>query len=296
MELTGVFAAITTPFNPAGDLQLDRLNQNLAAYQRTSLAGYLVLGSSGEAICLDREEKIAVLREAAAAGRGKILLAGTAEESLRGTLDMTEQAAKFGYQAAVVRTPHYYKKAMTHAAFCAYYRELADRAALPILMYNIPPLTGVDLALDTILELAQHPRIVGLKESSGNMDKLVRLTAAQPRLAVLVGGASTLYPSLCAGASGAILALGAAAPEACCRIERAFRAGDAAGASQAQHAVLAALRAFEPHSIAGLKAAVDAGGYFGGPPRLPQLPVSDAARAAIHAAMAGLGQSSSAAR
>lgn len=273
MRLSGIFAALTTPFRDDGELQLDRLGTNLDRYNGTRLSGYLVLGSSGEAIYLSREEKLQVLRRARErAASGKVLLAGTAEESLRGTLEMTEHAAELGYAAAVIRTPHYYKKAMTPAALLNFYRELAERSRIPIVLYNIPPLTGVDLGLETILALASHPNVAGLKESSGNMDKLVRIAAAKPDFPVLVGGASTVYPSLCAGAAGAILALAAAAPEACCALERAFRRGDHARALERQQALLAACAAFEPLSIAGLKAAVDAGGYFGGSVRLPQLP------------------------
>lgn len=281
MTLAGIFAALTTPMDAAGDLILERLEANLDVYNGTELAGYLVLGSSGEAIYLDREEKIAVLRRAAAAAPGKLLLAGTGEESLRATLEMTARAAELGYHAAVVRTPHYYKKNMTQAVLGGFYRELAESAALPIVLYNIPPLTGVDLGLDTVLELARHPRIAGLKESSGNMDKLVRIAAASPDFPVLVGGASTVYPSLCAGAKGAILALAAAAPGACCAVYQAWREGDHGRALRAQRALLGACAAFEPHGIAGLKAAVDAGGLYGGPPRRPQLALAGAPLEAI---------------
>lgn len=289
MRLTGIFAALTTPFGDDGELQLDRLAANLERYNATRLSGYLVLGSSGEAVYLSREEKIAVLRRAREkAAPGKLLLAGTAEESLRGTLEMTERAAEMGCSAAVVRTPHYYKKAMTPQALLRFYRDLAEHSPLPLVLYNIPPLTGVDLNLETILALATHPNIVGLKESSGNMDKLIRLAAANTKLALLVGGASTVYPSLCAGASGAILALAAAAPDACCELERAFQRGDHAAAQAQQRALLPACAAFEPFSIAGLKAAVDAAGLFGGPPRLPQIPVTDQQRERIVIAMESL--------
>ncbi len=290
MELNGVIAALTTPFADQGGIRLEELQANLARYAGTPLRGYLILGSSGEAIYLDPEEKRAVLRTAAEAahGSGKLLLAGTGEESLRATLAATEYAASLGYDAAVVRTPHYYKKAMTAAALMAYYRELADQAAVPVVLYNIPPLTGIDLGLEAVLELAQHPRIAGLKESSGSMDKLVRIAAARPDFPVLVGGASTVYPSLCAGAAGAILALAAALPEGCCAVEQAFRAGDHARALQAQRALLPAAAAFEPLGIAGLKAAVTAGGYIGGRPRRPQLPLEAAQMAMIAAAVAGL--------
>jgi 4-hydroxy-2-oxoglutarate aldolase len=290
MHLGGVFAALTTPFDGEGGVDLDDLQANLDRYRATPLRGYLVLGSSGEAIYLDAGEKRAVLAAAAEAARGsgKLLLAGTGEESLRGTLAVTALAASLGYDAVVVRTPHYYKKAMTGAALVAFYRELADQAAVPVVLYNIPPLTGIDLSLNAVLELAQHPGIAGLKESSGNMDKLMRIAAARPAFPVLVGGAATVYPSLCAGAAGAILALAAAAPEACCEVEAAFRAGDHARALAAQRALLPAAAAFEPLGIAGLKAAVTAGGYAGGLPRRPQLPLTEAETAQVTAAVAGL--------
>jgi 4-hydroxy-2-oxoglutarate aldolase len=299
MELGGIFAAVTTPFDAQGELRREHLAGNFAAYRASRLSGVLVLGSSGEAIYLDHGEKVAVLEAAAAAGLpGKVMLAGTGEESLRGTLEMTARAAGLGYQAAVVRTPHYYKKNMTAAALAGFYRALAEEAALPIVLYNIPPLTGVDLGLATILELAQHPRIVGLKESSGNMDKLVRIAAERPGFPVLVGGASTVYPSLCAGAKGAILALAAAAPAACCAVFDAFRRGDHDLALAAQRALLGAAAAFEPLGIAGLKSALDAMGLYGGPPRAPQLPADAAQQAAIAAAFAPLreGVSAGAAR
>ncbi len=284
-----MIAAVTTPFDESGELRLERLGANLEAYNGTALGGYLILGSSGEAIALDREEKLAVLRCASAkAGKDKLLLAGTAEESLRATLEMSERAAELGYAAAVVRTPHYYKKDLTQAVLRDYYRELAEAAPLPVVLYNIPPLTGVDLALETILELAEHPRIMGLKESSGNMAKLVQLAAARPDFAVLVGGASSLYPSLCAGAAGAVLALAAAAPGACCAVEQAYQRGDHDLALAGQRALVTACRAFEPYGIAGLKAAVDACGLYGGPPRLPLRGLAGAPRAAIEQAWAGL--------
>jgi 4-hydroxy-2-oxoglutarate aldolase len=290
MQLRGIFAALTTPFNDSGDLQLDLFKRNLASYERTALAGYLVLGSSAEAIYLNSDEKRAVL--SAAANVKKIKLAGTGEESLRGTLEMTRFAASLGYTASVVRTPHYYKKSMTSAALIGFYRDLADASPIPVILYNIPPLTGVDLTLEAIITLAAHPNIVGLKESSGNMDKLVRLMAAGlPNFAVLVGGASTLYPSLCAGASGAILALAAAAPEACLAIEDAFRSGNHSRALAAQQAVLRACATFEALSIAGLKGAVDAAGdgaRYGGPPRKPQLPLTATQTQALAEAFAGL--------
>ncbi|HXR98393.1 MAG TPA: dihydrodipicolinate synthase family protein [Terriglobales bacterium] len=290
MQLRGIFAALTTPFDDSGELRLDLFERNLASYESTELAGYLVLGSSAEAIYLTTDEKRAVLR--AAANVQKIKLAGTGEESLRATVEMTRYAASLGYAAAVVRTPHYYKKSMTPAALIGFYRDLADTSPIPIILYNIPPLTGIDLTLDATIALASHPNIVGLKESSGNTDKLVRLMAAGlPNFAVLVGGASTLYPSLCAGASGAILALAAAAPEACLAIENAYRAGNHARALAAQQAVLRACAAFEALSIAGLKGAVDVAGdgaRYGGPPRKPQLPLTAAQKQALAEAFAGL--------
>lgn len=313
MNLTGIFPPLTTPFDDYGNLLLDRLRDNVARYNHTPVPGYVVLGSTGEAIYLSTEEKIEVLRAVSQAAQGKrILIAGTGEESLRATVAMTQQAADLGYHAALVRTPHYYKGGMTAPAQVNFYRLVADASPIPVLIYNFPQLTGLDLAVETVAELAAHPNLCGIKESSGSLEKLTRLLqatlaagapAGHPRrnhhaseggvavaetagFAVLPGNAATFYPSLCAGAPGAILALAVPAPKACWAIYESFQKDDHPAALRHQRALLDAAVTCAHLGVAGIKHALDRNGYYGGPPRLPLLPLSPAQQERVAAAFA----------
>jgi 4-hydroxy-2-oxoglutarate aldolase len=171
--LSGIFAPITTPFYPDGEVYYKKIEANVERYSRTLLAGLVVEGSTGEAILLSDQERCDVLKAAmAAAAPNKVMIAGTGIESARETLRLTEYAAELGYDAAMVRTPHYYKKQMLPENMLAFYRTVADRSALPIILYNIPQSTSYDLAADLVIELSGHPNIIGIKESGGNLDKV----------------------------------------------------------------------------------------------------------------------------
>jgi len=176
MLLSGIFPPITTPFYPEGEVYYKKIESNVERYSRTPVAGIVVLGSTGEAIFLSDQERRDVLKTAlAAAAPSKIMIAGTGVESAHGTLQLTEYAADLGYDAALVRTPHYYKKQMLPANLLAFYRTVADRSALPIIIYNFPQATGYDMPAELVIELAGHPNIVAIKESSGNLDKVKQL-------------------------------------------------------------------------------------------------------------------------
>src|SRR6202521_4366016 len=176
MLLSGIFPPITTPFYPDGEVYYKKIESNVERYSRTPVAGIVVLGSTGEAILLSDQERRDVLKTAlAAAASGKVMVAGTGVESAHGTLQLTEYAAELGYDAALVRTPHYYKKQMLPANLLAFYRTVADRSALPIIIYNFPQATGYDMPAELVIELAGHPNIVAIKESSGNLDKVRQL-------------------------------------------------------------------------------------------------------------------------
>ena len=171
--LSGIFPPITTPFYPDGEVYYKKLEANVERYSRTPVAGIVVLGSTGEAILLSDQERRDVLKTAlAAAAPNKVMIAGTGIESAHETLRLTEYAAELGYDAAMVRTPHYYKKQMLPANLLAFYRTVADRSALPIIIYNFPQATGYDIPAEVVIELAGHPNIVAIKESSGNLDKV----------------------------------------------------------------------------------------------------------------------------
>jgi 4-hydroxy-2-oxoglutarate aldolase len=171
--LSGIFAPITTAFYRDGEVYYKKIESNVERYSRTPLAGIVVQGSTGEAILLSDQERRDVLKAAlAAAAPNKVMIAGTGIESARETLRLTEYAAELGYDAAMVRTPHYYKKQMLPANLLAFYRSVADHSALPIIIYNFPQGTGYDIPAEIVIELAGHPNIAGIKESSGNLDKV----------------------------------------------------------------------------------------------------------------------------
>jgi dihydrodipicolinate synthase/N-acetylneuraminate lyase len=176
MLLSGILVPITTPFYADGSIYWKKLEHNVERYSRTPISGIVVQGSTGEAVMLSDEERRDVLRAAReAAAPHKVLIAGTGLESAIETLKLTEYAAELGYDAAMVRTPHYYKMAMTPAAMLAFYRTVADRSPVPIVIYNFPQATGYDMPADVVIELAQHPNILSIKESSGNLDKVRKI-------------------------------------------------------------------------------------------------------------------------
>jgi len=286
LSLSGVYAPIPTPFDADGAVAHDKLAENIAKWSETPLAGLLVLGSNGEFAYLSDKEKVEVLRTARQAiPRDKLFIAGTGCESTWCTLELTEQAAAIGADAAIVITPSYYTSKMDAQAMRRHFLELADRSPLPIILYNMPACTGVDLSAETVVELAQHPNIVGIKDSSGNVVKLGEIVrAAPPDFSVLAGSASFLYPALALGAVGGIMALANIAPEQCYLIYRYTLEGRHEEARRLQ------LRMIPPNiavttrfGVPGLKLALDWLGYYGGPPRSPLGPLDEAQQAALRA-------------
>lgn len=176
MLLQGILPPMTTPFYPDGSVYFKKLESNVERYSRTPVTGLVVLGSTGEVVMLSDEERRDVLKVARdAAGPNKVLLAGTGAESVRETLNLTEYAAAVGYDLALVRTPHYYRGQMKPANMLNFYRTVADQSPLPVLLYSVPPCTAYDLPVEVIIELAEHPNIIGLKESSGDVEKVRRM-------------------------------------------------------------------------------------------------------------------------
>jgi len=179
MLLHGILPPVTTPFYPDGNVYFKKLEHNLERYSRTPIAGIVVLGSTGEAIMLSDQERRDVLKCArAAAAPNKVLVAGTGIESASQTLQLTEYAAELGYDVAMVRTPHYYKKQMAPENMLAFYRTIADRSPLPVMIYNFPQATGYDIPADVVIQLAEHPNLIGIKESSGDVEKVRTMVEA----------------------------------------------------------------------------------------------------------------------
>ena len=371
MLLSGIFPPITTPFYPDGEVYHKKIEANVERYSRTPVAGIVIQGSTGEAILLSDQERRDVLKTAiAAAAPHKVMIAGTGIESAHETLRLTEYAAELGYDAAMVRTPHYYKKQMLPANLLAFYRTVADQSPLPIVIYNFPQATGYDIPAEVVIELAGHPNIVAIKESSGNLDKVKTMVegtrhikrqatvtetfeAVTPRMLkaalaetekqskelvsvaslagtaesmerrasppvhdalaprssssavtvvgklktrpkevgfqVMVGAAHQLEPSLGLGAVGAILAFACPAPMACYEIYAALKDGDSALAREKQERVKqAAQRVVGELGVPGVKYAMDLNGYYGGPARLPFLPLSGDQKVEIEKLMAGI--------
>jgi len=176
MLLHGIFPPITTPFYPDGNVYFKKLEANVERYSKTPVAGIVVLGSTGEAILLSDEERRGVLKAAReAAAPSKVLIAGTGIESATETVRLTDYAAELGYDVAMVRTPHYYKKQMHPPNLLAFYRTVADRSPLPVIIYNFPQATGYDIPAELVIELADHPNLIGIKESSGEVEKVRKM-------------------------------------------------------------------------------------------------------------------------
>lgn len=190
MLLEGVFAPITTPFYPDERVYFKKLEFNVARLSLTALAGLVVLGSTGEAVALDDVETREVLRVASeSAAEDKVLIAGIGRESVKATVDLAEVAADFSYDAVLVRNPCYYRPQLTEAALLHYFRSVADRSPLPVILYSIPKFTEAEIPLEVVAELAQHPNIIGLKESSGKVERVrdaVQATRLAPRRTVTV--------------------------------------------------------------------------------------------------------------
>ncbi len=176
MLLHGILPPITTPLYPDEQVYFKKLESNVERYSRTPVAGMVVLGSTGEAIMLSDKERRDVFKVARQAeAPNKVLVAGTGIESATETLRLTEYAAELGYDVAMVRTPHYYKKQMAPANLLAFYRTVADRSPLPIVIYNFPQATGYDIPAEVVIELAEHPNLIGIKESSGDVEKVRKM-------------------------------------------------------------------------------------------------------------------------
>ena len=205
-KLQGILPPIATPFDHKGDLYKTKVQHNVEKWNRTGLAGYVVCGSTGESVYLTTEEKLQLWEWVAQyASPEKILIAGTGVESVRETVMLTNAAAERGYKAAMVRTPHYYKNLLNRTdAQVLYFRSVADQVKIPIMIYNWPQATGVDISAEAVVALSQHPNIFAIKESSGSLEKCIQMMKdVKPGFQVLTGSAPILAPSLAIGCAGA---------------------------------------------------------------------------------------------
>jgi 4-hydroxy-2-oxoglutarate aldolase len=291
MNLQGIFPPLITPFAPDGTLALGRLRENIARYNSMRLGGYVVNGSTSESVLLRWEEVYQVWETAKeAAATGRTMIAGTGAESTAESIEHTNRAAALGFDAALVRTPSFYKPAISVDMLAAHYLRVADAARIPVLIYSVPIFTHVTVEASLIVRIAAHPNIIGIKDSSGDVEGTVKIMAAAPKnFSLLVGSAAALYGSLQKGATGAVLAISNVFPEICDSIYEAAQAGDSARAHSLQQKLIAPSKMLGPqYGIAGIKYALDRLGFYGGPPRLPLLPVGEEAQREIDAMLASI--------
>jgi 4-hydroxy-2-oxoglutarate aldolase len=278
ISLKGIMPPIPTPFDAAGDVHHGALVDNLERWNQYDLRGYVVLGSNGEGVYLDETEKVHVWETARRAiPADKLLVAGTGAESTRQTIAITLRAADAGADAALVVTPHYYGPKMTPDSLVQHYVRVADASPIPILIYNVPKFTNVNMGAAAVARAAEHPNIAGIKDTSGNITQLadtVRVVGSD--FQVLAGSASFLLAGLSVGAVGGILALANIAPEKGLEMTHLFEAGARDEAAELQRWMIPVNSAVTARfGIAGLKAAMDMLGYYGGPVRSPLLEITE---------------------
>jgi len=271
MKLGGVMPPITTPFQKE-ELALDKLKDNLRKWNQTGLSGFIVLGSNGETVYLNDKEKIKVIEVCRnSIPADKIMVVGTGLESTQETIRFTNQAAKMGANYALVITPSYFKGSMKPEIIHEHFVAIAESSKIGVLLYNVPQFTGINMEPELVAKLSEHPNILGIKDSSGNIGQLSQIVdLSQNGFTIFIGSAPVFFPALCIGATGGILAVANVIPQECVQIQKLFSEGklDEARALQGQITFLAKAVTTK-YGIGGLKIAMDLAGYFGGNPRRP---------------------------
>ncbi|MBM3421476.1 MAG: dihydrodipicolinate synthase family protein [Bacteroidetes bacterium] len=278
VSLKGIFPPLPTSFDERQELLPQKIRENIRSLSRFRLAGFLILGSNGELVMLSHDEKVRAYNAAREAiGSDKVMLAGTGAESTREAVLLAKEAAAAGADAVLVLNPCYYKGLMTTEALRAYYHEVADNSPVPVLIYNMPANTGIDMTAEQIITIASHGNIAGLKDSGGNIAKMGDIIRqAKPGFQVLAGSAGFLLPALSTGAVGGILALANIAPAECIAIADLFGRGDIEEARSLQHRMIPVNTAVTARwGVPALKHAMDRLGLYGGPSRSPIQPLKD---------------------
>jgi 4-hydroxy-2-oxoglutarate aldolase len=290
IEIRGIYPPVPTFFDEREELDLATLREHLTRLKSKGIANIVALGSNGEAMHLEMEERRAVFRTVReVVGSEAQVLAGAGTNSTRGTIALCRLAAEEGADVALVLPPHHYRSAMTPAALRAHYQAVADSSPIPVMLYNMPGNSaGIDLDADTVLDLSAHPNILGLKDSSGNVAKLAQVVAgARPDFVVLAGSAGFLLPALVVGARGCIAALANIAPRECLRLIELFEAGKLDEARELQGRLVAPNTAVTSgYGVPGLKAALQFVAHYGGEPRRPLAPLGQGERVRLRSILA----------
>ena len=283
-QLHGILLPLTTVFNASDEIDVAKLRENIDAWNKTGICGYVMLGSTGERVHLDEREYLQVIEASrAAVPTDFAFIVGAGQQSTTGTINEIRKAAQAGADAVLVITPHYYRSAINQDTLIRYYTAVADASPVPVLLYSMPALTGVKIDPETIARLSEHPNIAGVKDSSNDVAGFAETKRLCPDdFAVMTGNGTVLLDALRAGATGGILAVGCVGPEVCVEIFRAFKAGDIEHASALQSKLTPLAAAVTTRfGIGGLKTALDLAGYHGGPVRAPLQMPAEAARREI---------------
>lgn len=292
IELHGVFPAIPTPFDDEGELNLPRLEDNLESWEQQPLAGYVVGGSNGEFVHLDREERIAMVRAVKERMEPqRTLLAGAGTFSTRATILNCREMAEAGADAALVVTPSYYRSLMKTEALVAHFVGVADASPIPMVLYNVPANTGINMPEDAVIALSTHPNILGIKDSSGDVGRMARLVArCEESFQILAGSGGYFLPALEVGAVGCVAALANIAAAGLTEIHSLFESGDIEGAAQLQRRLVEPNRAVTSRfGVPGLKAALDLIGLYGGPVRRPLSPLDERSAIELRSTLSSAG-------
>ncbi|MGI6782960.1 MAG: dihydrodipicolinate synthase family protein [Aminivibrio sp.] len=291
-KVHGIFAPIATAFDASGEVDYGTFAENVKTFGATKLAGLVVLGSNGEFTMLSFEEKVKLVKTAREnLPAEKMVIAGTGCESFKETLELTKECAAVGAEVALVVTPNYYKRDMNEAALEKFFTMLADASPIPVMLYNMPGNSGINIPSSLTVKLASHSNITGIKDSGGNIVQISEVLAKAPEgFSVFAGSGSYLLPTLALGGKGGTLAVANVVPDYCAEIQENFEKGDFEKARKMQLALLPLNAAVTSRfGIGGMKAAMDLVGYKGGLPRLPILPASDETRKTIAAILKELG-------
>ena len=280
VNLAGTFLPVTTPFDPVtGDVDYVAFGNNLRMWFGSPIRGILIGGSTGESVFLDERERSKLIEEARSVIPDEALvIAGTGSEATRHTIQLTQQAAAVGADAALVSPPAYFKGAMTKEALTSHYRAVADASPVPVLIYQVPlRLSTIEFSTGLVATLSDHPNIIGIKDSRGEIDLLIELVQQTvDGFQVLTGNGSVLYPALGIGAVGGIVAVGLMAADQAANISVAFQAGRLEEAERLQEQIAPVNQSIVGGmGVPGIKAALDLLGFSGGFPRPPLAPVSE---------------------
>ena len=290
--LGGIYPPLPTFFDEQEELDLTTLQRHMRRIADSGIAGYVLMGSNGEAVHLSSDERRRVIETARqTAGEAAQILAGCGEQSTIATIANCRQAAQSGADFALVLPPFYFKGRMNSAALLAHYRTIADQSPIPVVIYNMPASTaGLDIDAATIIALAEHANIVGVKDSAGDMAKLSQVVGnVSTRFRVFAGSAGYLLPALSVGAMGAVAALANIFPREVCRVQELFDTGQMAEARILQARIAPANTAVTTtYSVPGLKAALELTHGYGGRPRSPLLPLTEQERETLAQILKGV--------